>query len=60
MNAHQITVPAVIYAGEGSVEQLRDIIRAERAKTILVFRIRGFEAMASRHALKRFAQRRAR
>ena len=44
MNAHQITVPAVIYAGEGSVEQLRDIIRAERAKTILVFTDKGIRS----------------
>lgn len=44
MNAHQITVPAVIYAGEGSIEQLRDIIRAEQAKTILVFTDKGIRS----------------
>ena len=44
MNAHQITVPAVIYAGEGSIEQLRDIIRREHAKNILVFTDKGIRS----------------
>lgn len=44
MNAHQITVPAVIYAGEGSIEKLRDIIRREHAKNILVFTDKGIRS----------------
>lgn len=37
----QLVTPAVTYAGEGSIEKLRDIIRTERAKSILVFTDKG-------------------
>ena len=41
MSANQITIPAVTYAGEGSVEMLREIIQKEHAKSILVFTDKG-------------------
>ena len=44
MNTYQLTIPAVTHAGEGSIEQLRDIIHAERAKTILVFTDKGIRS----------------
>ncbi len=43
MNA-QLTIPAVTYAGEGSIEKLRDIIRSEDAKSILVFTDKGIRS----------------
>lgn len=43
MNA-QLTIPAVTYGGEGSIEKLRDIIRSEDAKSILVFTDKGIRS----------------
>ena len=43
MNA-QLTIPAVTYAGEGSIEKLRDIIRGEGAKSVLVFTDKGIRS----------------
>ena len=44
MGANQITIPAVTYAGEGSVETLREIIQKEHAKSILVFTDKGIRS----------------
>ena len=44
MSANQITIPAVTYAGEGSVETLREIIQKEHAKSILVFTDKGIRS----------------
>lgn len=44
MKECQLTLPAVIYAGEGSTERLRDIIRKEGAKSVLVFTDKGIRS----------------
>ena len=44
MSTYQLTIPAVTYAGEGSIEKLRDIIRSEQAKSILVFTDKGIRS----------------
>lgn len=45
MNNCQITIPAVTYAGQGSSERLRDIIRREQAEYILLFADKGVRSL---------------
>ena len=41
MKQCQMTIPAVTYAGQGSIEKLAEIIEREQAKSILIFTDKG-------------------
>ena len=44
MPAYQIRIPSCVYAGEGSVGKLKEIIQKEAAKSVLVFTDKGIVA----------------
>ena len=41
MKVCQLTIPAVTYAGQGSIEKIKEIIEKEKAKSILLFTDKG-------------------
>ena len=41
MKLCQLTIPAVTYAGQGSIEKIKEIIEKEQAKSILLFTDKG-------------------
>ena len=45
MKTCQLTVPSVVYAGQGSTANLSDIIRRENAKSILIFTDKGVRSV---------------
>lgn len=41
MNFCQLTIPSVVYAGKGSVENIKEIINKEQATSVLIFTDKG-------------------
>jgi alcohol dehydrogenase len=45
MKECQLTIPAMIYAGQGSIEKLTEIIKKEKAESILLFTDKGVRSV---------------
>ena len=43
MAVYQVKIPACTFAGEGSIEKVKDIVEKEQAKTALVFTDQGIK-----------------
>ena len=43
MAVYQVKIPAFTFAGEGSIEKVKDIVEKEQAKTALVFTDQGIK-----------------
>lgn len=44
MSVYQVKIPPCVYAGEGSIEKIKDIILKENAKAVIVFTDKGIRA----------------
>ena len=41
MKQYQLTIPAITYAGQGSIEKITEIIEREQVRSILIFTDKG-------------------
>lgn len=44
MSVYQVKIPPCVYAGEGSIEKIKDIVAKEKAKAVMVFTDKGIRA----------------
>lgn len=44
MSVYQVKIPPCVYAGEGSIEKIKDVVRKENAKAVIVFTDKGIRS----------------